>query len=249
MFAHICNRRISFFFSSWPTNSVPSIWSQKLLSTLTAKFKNVYHYKSTVYSPDLLVLWLSRSVAPCIWCLRLRWDVILTFLTGSVSTARGLNSEIRQKTSHKIIRAYIALAFWIPTFGACLWFRKNGDKSCSLSTKFLRILLSCYLDSWGDKGNKSQDVYCCFRDNISSVCQFEYKTEDVFVVLSRKLHHDALLVVESLRGGRCLVYSAGEVSRSSPPQHCSQRTAFHREEARKTWTHQCRYTTQCIMLD
>ncbi len=31
-------------------------------------------------------------------------------------------------------------------------------------------------------------MFCSLRDNISSVCHFEYKTEDVFVFLSRKLH-------------------------------------------------------------
>lgn len=112
-----------------------------------------------------LICWFCGSVGLLLrvfGVLRLRWDVIVTFLTVSVSTARALNSEIRQKPSHKIIRAYIALAFWIPTFGACQWFRKNGDKSCSLCTKFLRILLRCYLDSWGDKGNKSKRCFAVF---------------------------------------------------------------------------------------
>lgn len=38
--------------------------------------------------------------------------------------------------------------------------------------------------------------FAFFRDNISSVCQFEYKTEDVFVVLSRKLQAARRLVLK-----------------------------------------------------
>lgn len=126
------------------------------------------------------------------------------------------NYEIRPKDSHKNITAFIAPAFWNPTFGACQSVQKIGDKSCSLCTEFPRILLSSYLDSWGDKGNKSQDVFCRFRDNISNVCHFEYKTEDVLVFLSRKLHAARLRVLKVCAVAGVLVYSAGEVLRSSP---------------------------------